>query len=120
MTLVVANMLCLVPAASDDRQLPDVKQIVHEIVDACAIGPTNSLKEALSSNLEKFLRQAIETKSADPVTLNNLLERLPTDTDETRAQLKNERARQTFFTIYFDCIRHQVGLKLKSLGIAFV
>jgi hypothetical protein len=119
MSLVAWTLSCLVTAATA-QQSPDLKQTVKEVVSACALGgPTSYFEQALSSNLEDFLRQAIETKSADPVMLDNLLERLPTNTDEMRAQLKSERARQTFFAIYFDCIRHQVSLKLKSLGIAF-
>jgi hypothetical protein len=118
--MLVAWMLSCLVTAGAAQQSPDLKQMVMEIVSACALGgPTSSFKQTLSSNLEDFLHQAIETKSADPVMLNNLLEQLPTDTDEMRAQLKSERARRTFFAIYFDCIRHQVSLKLKSLGIAF-
>jgi hypothetical protein len=46
-----------------------------------------------------------------------MLEQLPTDTEEAGAALKSENARQAFFTIYFNCIRHQVSLRLRSLGV---
>ena len=117
MTLVVWNLLCFLPAASADQQLPDVTQAVNEIVASCAIGPTSALKEPLSSKLEEFLQQSIKTKSAKSDNLTNMFGQLPIDTEEALAVLKDERARKAFFGIYFDCIRHQVGLRLKSLTI---
>ena len=119
MTLMVLNSLCLVTAASADQQLTDVKQAVNEIVGSCALkgGPADFLKESLSSGLEDFLRQSIEAKSADLAKLNDMLGQLPTGTEEILRDLKSERGVQTFFSIYFDCIRRLTSLKLKSLNI---
>jgi hypothetical protein len=119
MTLMVLNSLCLVTAASADQQLMDVEQAVNEIVGSCALkgGPADSLKESLSSGLEDFLRQSIKAKSADLAKLNDMLGQLPTQTEEILRDLKNEKSVQTFFSIYFDCIRRLTSLKLKSLNI---
>ena len=117
MALVGWNLLCFLAAASADQQLPDVTQAVNEIVAACAIGPTSALKEPLSSKLEEFLQQSIKTKSAKSADLTALFGQFPTDTEEALAVLRDERARKAFFAIYFNCIGHQVGLKLKSFGI---
>ena len=117
MTLAVWNLLRFLAAASADQQLPDVTQAVNEIVAACAIEPTSALKEPLSSKLEEFLQQSIKTKSAKSVNLTVLFGQFPTDTEEALAVLRDERARKAFFAIYFNCIGHQVGLKLKSFGI---
>jgi hypothetical protein len=115
--LVVSSLSFLITAASADQQ-SDIKRAVNEIIAACQIGPTNSLKEALGSKLEKFLQQSIETKSAKSDNLTTIFAQLPTDNDEALGQLPDLRARQAFFAIYFNCIRHQVNLMTKSLGIA--
>jgi hypothetical protein len=117
MILVVWNLLCFPAVASADQQLLDVTQAVNEIVAACAIGPTSALKEPLISRLEEFLQQSIKTKSAKSADLTALFGQFPTDTEEALAALKDERARKAFFAIYFNCIGHQVGLKLKTFGI---
>ena len=117
MTLVAWNLLCFLAAASADQQVPEVSQVVNEIVAACAIGPTNALKEPLSSELKAFLQQSIKTKTAKSADLTALFEQFPTDTEEALVVLRDERARKAFFAIYFNCIGHQVGLKLKSFGI---
>jgi hypothetical protein len=117
MTLAVWCLLCFPAIASDDQQMPDVTRAVNEIVAACAIGPTRSLKEPLNSGLEEFLRQSITTKSARSAGLTALFGQLPTDSDEALTALKDERARKAFFAIYFNCINHQVSLKLRSFGI---
>jgi hypothetical protein len=117
-TLVVWHLLCFLTAASAaDQQLPDVRQAVNEVVAACAMGPTSALKEPLSSKLEEFLHQSIRTKSARSADVTALFEQFPTDTKEAVTVLKDQRARKAFFAIYFNCIGHQVSLKLKSLGI---
>ena len=119
MTLVALNSLCLVTAASADQQMTDIKQTVSEIIGSCALkgGPADYLKESLSSGLEDFFRQYIEAKSADLAKLNDMMGQLPTQTEEILRDLKNEKSVQTFFSIYFDCIRRLTGLKLKSLNI---
>jgi hypothetical protein len=119
MALTVLNLLCLVTAASADQQSMDVEQAVNEIVGSCALkgGPADFLKESLSSGLEDFLRQSIEAKSADLAKLDDMLGQLPTGSEEILRDLKNEKGVQTFFSIYFDCIRRLTGLKLKSLNI---
>ena len=119
MTLMVLNSLCVVTAGSADQQSMDVEQAVNEIVGSCALkgGPADFLKESLSSDLEDFLRQSIEAKSADLAKLNDMLGQLPTGTEEILGDLKSERAVQTFFSVYFDCIRRLTSLKLKSLNI---
>jgi len=117
MALVGWNLLCFLAAASADQQLPDVTQTVNEIVAACAIGPTSALKEPLSSRLEEFVQQSVKTKSAKFANLTDMFGHLPIDIEEALAVFKDERARKAFFAIYFNCIGHQVGLKLKSLGI---
>jgi hypothetical protein len=116
-TLAVANALSFAPPAGG-QQLTPIKQAVTEIVGACAIGPTSSIKDAVSATLEEFLRESIETQSANYNKLMDMLGRLPTNTEEAIMQLKNERARQTFFSAYFNCLRHQASLKLKSFGLA--
>ena len=119
MTLMVLNSLCLVIAASADQQSMDVEQTVNEIIGSCALrgGPADHLKESLSSGLEDFLRQSIKAKSADLAKLNDMLGQMPTETEEILRDLKNEKAAQTFFSIYLDCIRRLTSLKLKSLNI---
>jgi hypothetical protein len=79
--------------------------------------PADSLKESLSSGLEDFLRQSIEAKSADLAKLDDILGQLPTGSEEILRDLKNEKAVQTFFSVYFDCIRRLTSRKLKSLNI---
>jgi hypothetical protein len=74
------------------------------------------LKEGLSSGLEDFLRQSIEAKSADLAKLDDMLGQLPTGTEEILRELKNEKAVQTFFSVYFDCVRRLAIRKLKSLN----
>jgi hypothetical protein len=119
MTLIVLNSLCLVTAASADQQSMDVEQAVNEIVGSCALkgGPADFLKEPLSSGLEDFLRQSIEAKSADLAKLDDMLGQLPTGSEEILRDLKNEKSVQTFFSVYFDCIRRLTIRKLKSLDI---
>jgi hypothetical protein len=117
LTVVLANVLCFATAASGGEIFP-IKQAVAEIVAACAIGPTDYLKEAVSTSLEEFLGQSIETQSANYNKLMDMLKRLPTNTAEAMVQLKNEKGRDTFFAAYFNCLRHQASLKLRSLGIA--
>ena len=119
MTLMALNSLCVVTAAFADQQSTDIKQTVNEIVGSCALkgGPADYLKESLSSGLEEFLRQSIKSKSADLAKLNDMLGQLPTGTEEILSDLKSDRAVQTFFSIYFDCIRRLTSLKLKSLNI---
>jgi hypothetical protein len=119
MTLMVLNSLWVVTAASADQQLTDIKQTVNEIIGSCALrgSPADYLKESLSSGLEDFLRQSIKAKSADLAKLNDMLGQLPTGTEEILRDLKSEKGVQTFFSIYFECIRHQASLKLKSWNI---
>jgi hypothetical protein len=119
MTLMVLSSLCVVAAASADQQLTDIKQTVNEIIGSCALkgGPADYFKESLSSGLEDFLRQSIESKSADLAKLNDMLGQLPTGTEEILSDLKSERGVQTFFSVYFECIRRLTSLKLKSLNI---
>jgi hypothetical protein len=114
-TVVLANALCLATAAAGEK-FP-IKQAVAEIIAACAIGPTDYLKEDLSTSLEEFLRLSIETRSANYDKLMDMLKKLPTNTVEAMAQLKNEKGRETFFAAYFNCLRHQASLKLKSFGV---
>jgi hypothetical protein len=116
-TVVLANVLCFATAVPGGEKFP-IKQAVAEIVAACAIGPTDYLKEAVSTSLEEFLRLSIETQSANYDRLMDMLKRLPTNTAEAMAQLKNEKGRETFFAAYFKCLRHQASLKLKALGIS--
>jgi hypothetical protein len=42
---------------------------------------------------------------------------LPTGTVAIRKDLKNEKAVQMLFSVYFDCLRRLASLKLKSLNI---
>ena len=119
MALMILNSLCLVTAVSADQQSMDVEQAVNEIVGSCALkgGPADFLKESLSSGLEDFLRQSIEAKSADLAKLDDMIGQLPTGSEEILRDLKNEKAAQTFFSVYFDCIRRLTSRKLKSLNI---
>jgi hypothetical protein len=119
MALMILNSLCLVTAVSADQQSMDVEQAVNEIVGSCALkgGPADFLKESLSSGLEDFLRQSIEAKSADLAKLDDMIGQLPTGSEEILRDLKNEKAVQTFFSVYFDCIRRLTSRKLKSLNI---
>jgi hypothetical protein len=117
MKLVALCLLFFPTFASADRQMPDVTRVVNEIVTACAIGPTTALKEPLSSKLEEFLRQSIKSKTVRLADLTALFGQLPSDTKEALAVLKDERARKAFFAIYFNCISHQVSLKLKSFSV---
>jgi len=116
MALVSLNLMCAVATA--DPQVLDVKQIVNEVVVACAIGPSSMLEAPLSSKLDEFIRQSIESKAAKSIALTDMLVQLPTDTDEAQEQLKDPRTKQMFFDIYFNCIRQQTALRLKSLNIA--
>ena len=116
MVLVASTLMCVVAAA--DPQMPDVKQVANEIVFACTIGPTSTLESPLSSKLGEFIQQSIVSKSAKSIALTDMLAQLPTDTDEVMEQLKDPKARQMFFAIYFNCIRQQTSLRLKSLNIA--
>ena len=119
MTLAALNSLCPVTAAFADQQLTDIEQTVSEIVGSCALkgGPADYLKEPLSSGLEDFLRQSIEAKSADLAKLSDMLGQLPTGSEGIRSELKSDKGVQTFFSVYFDCIRRLTSLKLKSLNI---
>ena len=56
-------------------------------------------------------------RSANYDKLMDMLNRISTNTEEAMIQLKNERARQTFFSAYFNCLRHQASLKLKAFGV---
>lgn len=109
------SLLLMTTAAGQSSS--DGRQAVSQVVAACAIGPTNSFKDLLISKLEYFLQRAMETKSAKSADLMAIFAQMPTDTDEALRQLPAERARQTFFAIYFNCIRDQMRLKLRSLGI---
>jgi hypothetical protein len=120
MTFAVWCLLCLIATASADQQLPNVPQAVDEIIAACAILPMNTLKAPLSSKLEEFLRQSLETKSAKFSVLTDLLARLPTDTEKGIEHITDPRARSFFIGHYFNCIGQQTSLKLKSWNIALV
>ena len=110
----------LLMAIATGQPLPsDVSQAVSQIIAACALGPTNSFKDVLRARLENFLAHAIETKSANAADLNAIFTQIPTDTEEALQLIPNPRARQGFFAIYFNCIQHQVSLKLKSFNIDF-
>lgn len=117
MVFAVWNSLCLATIASADQQLPDVTQLVNEIIGACAIVPMNTLKEPLSFKLVEFLRHSIETRVAKSAALTDMFAQLPTEAEKGLEQLKDPRARQFFTSIYFNCIRQQTSLRLKSLNI---
>src|SRR5262249_22623398 len=113
------SLLLLMAPVAGQPSRPDVKQAASEIIAACAIGPTKSLHDMLRARLENFLVRAVETKSAKVTDLNAIFAQMPTDTEEALQQLRDPRARQGFFAIYFNCIRDQVRLKLKSFNVEF-
>jgi hypothetical protein len=55
------------------------------------IVPADSLKEALSSGLQDFLRQSIEAKSVDLAKLTDMLGQLPTQTEDILGDRRTRR-----------------------------
>jgi hypothetical protein len=117
--LPTLGLLLLMAPAAGQPSSPDVRQAASEIVAACAIGPTKSFKDMLRARLENFLQRAIETKSAKAADLNTIFAQMPKDTEEALQLIPAARGRQAFFAIYFNCIRHQVILKLKLFNVDF-
>jgi hypothetical protein len=116
-TFVVCNLLYLVATASADPQSPDLPKAVNQIIASCAILPMNTLNGLLSSKLEEFLQQSLETKSAKFSALTDLLAGLPADTEKGLEHITDARARSFFIGHYFNCIGQQTRLKLKSWDI---
>jgi hypothetical protein len=114
----IASAICFLVSASANQQPPPlVTEAVSEIMAACTIGPTETIKESLRPKLSEFFQKSTRANFAKSADLAALFEQIPTDTEEARAALKDERARNAFFIIYFNCISHQVSLKLRSLDI---
>lgn len=116
--LVLSSLLWPCAGAAADPVQPDLKQAAAEIVGACATDPTISYMQALQAGLENYLRSAVDSKSADAAKLDAVFASVQAETAAARSGFKSRWASDTFFAIYFRCIRNQVGLKLTSLGIA--